>query len=199
MARWQNNYQEKRKTSLNMEVEIKVKLKNLNSIKNKLLKLGAKIGKSKKQLDIFYKPKNKAWSTLEPGSYILRVRESNGDKFLTFKALTSIKGAWEEYEVKIDNIRAMQKIIERLGLIKVFSLEKVRIPGRLGKFEFNLDKVKEIGSYMEIGLIDKDGIRAQNKIRELFSKLGVSENQLERRGYGEIVSAKMGIKSKGIK
>lgn len=199
MAGWQNNYQEKRKASLNMEVEIKVKLKNLNSIKNKLLKLGAKLGKSKKQIDIFYKPKNKVRSTLKPGSFILRIRQSGKDKFLTFKALTSIKGVWEEYEVQIDNVREMQKIIEKLGLVKIFSLEKIRIPGRLEKFELNLDKVKELGSYMEIELIDKDGIRAQNKIRELFLKLGVSENQLERRGYGEIVSAKMGIKSKGIK
>jgi len=182
-----------------MEVEIKAKLKNLSAIKNKLLKLGAKLGKSKEQLDIFYKPKNKVLATLRPGSYILRVRESGNDKFLTFKALTPIKGVWEEYEVKIDNTKEIQKILEKLGLVKVFSIEKTRIPGHLGKFEFNLDKVKELGSFFEIGLIARDGERAQNEIRELFSQLGISEKQLERRGYGELVTTKMGIKSNGIK
>ncbi len=182
-----------------MEVEIKAKLKNLSIVKNKLLKLGAKLGKSKKQLDNFYKSKNKARSTLKPGSYILRIRESGNDKFLTFKALTPIKGVWEEYEVRIDSTKEMQKILEKLDLIKVFSIEKLRIPGKLGEFEFNLDKVKGLGSFIEIGLIAKDGEKAQNKIIELFSKLGISKKQLERRGYGEIVSAKMGIKSNGIK
>ena len=182
-----------------MEVEIKAKLKNLVSVKNKLLELGAKLGKSKKQIDIFYKPKNEVRATLKPSSYILRVRESGDDKFLTFKALTPIKGVWEEYEVRIDNTKEIQKILERIGLVKVFSIEKIRIPGHLGKFEFNLDKVKELGSFIEIGLIAKDGEKAQNKIKELYSKLGISEKQLERRGYGELVAAKMGIKSNGIK
>ncbi len=182
-----------------MEGEIKAKLKNLSGIKNKLLKLGAKLGKSKKQLDIFYKPKNEVRSTLRPGLYILRIRESGNDKFLTFKALTPVKGVWEEDETRIDNVKEMQKILEKLGLVKVFSIEKIRIPGQLGKFKFNLDKVKEIGSYVEVELIDKNGERAQNKIRELYSELGISEQQLERRGYGEIVSAKMGIKSNGVK
>jgi len=182
-----------------MEVEIKAKLKNLSGIKNKLLKLGAKFRESKKQIDVFYKPKNEVHSTLRPGLYILRVRESSNDKFLTFKALTSIKGVWEEYEVRIDNTKEMQKILEKIGLVKVFAIEKIRIPGHLGKFEFNLDEVKELGSFIEIGLVAKDGEKAQNKIKELYSKLGISENQLERRGYGELVVAKMGIKSNGIK
>jgi len=182
-----------------MEVEIKAKLKNLSVIKNKFLKLGAKLGKSKKQLDIFYKPKNEVLSTLKPGSYILRVRKSGNDKLLTFKALTPIKGVWEEYEVGIDNTKEIQKILEKLGLVKVFSIEKTRIPGHLGKFEFNLDKVKELGVFIEIGLVAKNGENAQNEIRKLFLELGISEEQLERRGYGEIISAKMGIKSNGIK
>lgn len=182
-----------------MEVEIKAKLKNLSDIKNKLLKLGAKLGKSKKQLDVFYKPKNEVKSTLRPGLYILRIRESGDDKLLTFKALTPIKGVWEEYEVKIDNIKEMQKILEKLGLVKVFTIHKIRIPGKLGDFEFNLDKVEELGNYIEIGLIAKDGGKAQHKIRELYSKLGIRDNQLERRGYGEIISAQIGIKSNGIK
>jgi adenylate cyclase class 2 len=182
-----------------MEVEIKAKVKNFTNLKNRLIKLGAKLEKRKKQLDIFYKPKKEARSTLRPGSYILRIRESGNDKFLTLKALTPIKGAWEEYELRIDNAKEMQKILEKLDLVRVFSINKIRITAQLGDFELNLDKVKELGNYIEIGLIDKDGKKAQNKIRELYSKLGISEKQLERRGYGEIIAANMGIKSNGIK
>ena len=182
-----------------MEVEIKAKLKSLSGVKNKLLELGAKLGKSKKQLDVFYKPKNQVRATLRPGLYILRVRESSNDKFLTFKALTPIKGVWEEYEVRIDDTKEIQKILEKIGLVKVFSIEKTRVPGHLGKFEFNLDKVKGLGLFIEIGLIAKDGEKAQNKIKELYPKLGISEGHLERRGYGELIAAKMGIKSNGIK
>lgn len=182
-----------------MEVEIKAKLKDLSHIKDKLLKSGAKLGKSKRQLDIFYKHKERAWDTLRPGSYILRVRESGNDKFLTFKSLTPIKGVWEEYEVRIDGTKEIKKILKKLDLIPVFSIEKVRISGSLGKFKFNLDKVKNLGSFVEVELIDKNGKKAQNEIRKLFSRLGISEKQLERRGYGEIISEKMGIKSDGIK
>ena len=182
-----------------MEVEIKAKVKNFTNIKNKLIKFGAKLERRKKQVDIFYKPKKEVRSTLRPGSYILRTRESGNDKFLTFKALTPIKGAWEEYEVRIDNTKEMQKILERLDLVRVFSINKIRISAQLGDFELNLDRVKELGNYIEIGLIDTDGEKAQNKIIELYSKLGISEKQLERRGYGEIIIANMGIKSNGIK
>lgn len=182
-----------------MEVEIKAKVKNFTNIKSKLIKLGAKLEKSKKQLDVFYKPKKEVRSTLRPGSYILRIRESGNNKFLTFKALTPIKGVWEEHELRIDNTNEMKKILERLNLVRVFSINKIRITARLGDFELNLDRVKELGNYIEIGLIDKDGEKAQNKIREVYSKLGISEKQLERRGYGEIIVASMGIKSNGIK
>lgn len=79
------------------------------------------------------------------------------------------------------------------------TLTKERIPGKLGEFSFNLDNIKELGLYIEVELIDEDGKRAQDKIKQLLFKLGISENQLERRGYIEIIFEAQGMKFNGQK
>ncbi|MBZ9572206.1 class IV adenylate cyclase [Patescibacteria group bacterium] len=182
-----------------MEIEIRAKIENLTNLKKKLINLGATLGTQRRQFDVIYKKKGEEGTDQGPGSYILRIRDSDKGKFLTFKALTERRGVWEEYELKIDNVKEAKKILEKIGFIKALTLTKERTPGKLDEFNFNLDNIKELGSYIEVELIDDDGRKAQEKIKQLLFKLGISENQLERRGYPEIIFEAQGMRFNGQK
>ncbi len=148
--------------------------------------MGATFGKLKKELDIYFLKKDQDPAVFQIGRFIIRIRHCDEGKFITYKEITKTRGAWKEYETKIENPEEMTKILENLHLVEFWRIEKERIPGKLSKFNFNLDKVKGLGNFLEIELISENGEKAQKEIKELFKKLSISENQLERKGYVEI-------------
>jgi len=176
----------------NMEVEIKAKIKDLNDVLSKLKRLNASIAPSKKQTDCYFQQKDHEMGTYRIGDFIVRIRDCEKGKFLTYKEITKRKGVWKEYEVSIDNLEEMESILKSIGLIEVFKINKERISGNVGKFSFNVDDVKELGKFIEVELIEDDGEKAQEEIKDFYKKLGISENQLERRGYGELWQDKHG-------
>lgn len=175
-----------------MEVEIKAKINDLEAIKAKLKDIGASFETPKKQLDIYFMNKERDMGFFRIGDFIVRIRKCEKGKFLTYKEITERRGVWKEYETKIDNIEDTDLILKGIGLREVFRINKNRVSGSLGKFSFNLDNVKELGKFIEVELIDDDGEKAQEEIKDFFKKLGISEKQLERKGYGELWQEKHG-------
>ena len=111
--------------------------------------------------------------------------------------MTDRYGVWDEHEVEIDDHEEMKKILEKSRFILAYTVIKERVSGKLKEFSFNLDKVKDLGYYIEMELISNDGKAAQEKIKSFLLKLGISTDQLERKGYPEIMAAKKGFHSKG--
>ena len=136
-----------------MEVELKVKIENLEEIKKKLKELGTEFEAPKKQVDVYYKQRGKESEKQTKGSYLLRIRRENDDSFLTMKVLTGKQGVWEEYETKISNPDEMEKILDKLGFVKVISKIKTREQGKLNDFEVNLDTIEGLGNFVEFQLI----------------------------------------------
>lgn len=181
-----------------MEVEVKAKVDNLEQIRDKLKSLGASFDKVKREEDFYYKFASEIHN-FEPGSFILRVRDSGKGRFLTFKAFTDRYGVWDEHEVKIDDAKEMKIILEKSGFTLAYTITKERISGKLDKLSFNLDRVKELGDYIEVELVSHEAEKAQAIIKDFLKSLGIRDNQLDRRGYPEIVAAKQGFYSKGQK
>lgn len=175
-----------------MEVEIKAKISDFGALKKKLQKLGAKFENPKKQLDIYFEKKDQDPGVFNIGRFIVRVRYCDRGYFLTYKELTKTRGIWKEYETGIENPEEMIKILESLDLKEFYHIEKERISGKISKFRFNLDKIKGLGNFMEVELISDDGERAQEEIKNLYSKIGIRDDELERRGYGELWQEKHG-------
>ena len=181
-----------------MEVEVKAKVENLDEIRTILESMGATFTGKLYQKDSVNKLKGEE-KNVEPGSFMLRIREERDKNYLTFKAFTDRFGAWEEYETEILDPREMDKILKRVGFVTVMTLTKEREPGKIGKYSFNLDKIKELGDYIEVEIISDDSKSAQEEIMKFLKSLGINKDQFERRGYPEIVYAKEGIFSKGQK
>ena len=180
-----------------MEIETKIKTDDLEAMKNKLVEMGAEFWDTVIQEDDWFKQKGKEMETQKPGSYILRIRKQGERSFFTFKALTETTGAWVEHETTIDNPDEMQEILKKIGFKKMITITKERTVGKLGEFGVCIDKVKELGNYVEFEIISDDVEQGKKKIDDLFKKLKVSEEQVEHRGYAAIIFQNMGVKFEG--
>jgi len=182
-----------------MEVEVKARVKDLAALKAKLESMGAKFGRTAQQRDSYFKPKGFDKKPEGPGSWIVRIREDGSKRTLTLKALTEVLGAWKEYETGIDNSEQACKLLETMGLTNTFTLNKIRIYGKLGEFEVLLDDVKELGKYLEVALESDEKDKSREKILKLMKGIGVNEKDIEKRGYGEIMGEKLGHRFGGMR
>ena len=139
---------------MNIEVEIKVKVENLEEIKEKISKIG-KLVKAIKQIDEYYVPSHRDFFAKKPQpDEWLRIR-TNPDK-VVFEYDRSInkkangeQDYAEEYETKISDAGEFRKILEFLDFKKVVIIEKDREYWICGDIEIALDKVKGLGSFVE--------------------------------------------------
>ena len=183
-----------------MEIEVKVRLKDLESVKKKLVEKGAVFGKALVQEDIYFKPRGLDPNRVQgPGEFIIRIRRAGGKSMLTLKELTEILGAWKEHETSISDPTEMENILKSAGFINVFTLNKTRLLGKLGDFEICIDDVKELGRFMEVGLISEEKEETRNRIIAFIKELGFEEKDMEKRGYGEIMGEKLGEKFDGMR
>jgi adenylate cyclase class 2 len=182
-----------------MEVEMKVRVEDLESMKKKLESLGARFQSAMEQRDEYFKPRGFESRAQGPGDWIVRVRRSGADKMLTLKALTEISGAWVEHETGIVNEKEMRSILENMGLLNVFTLNKNRIRGRLDEFELCLDDVRELGKFLEVALESEEKEAARDRIIDFLKGLGIEDKNIERRGYGEIIGEKLGHRFEGMR
>jgi len=181
-----------------MEIEVKAKVSNLNIIKRKLRKMGVHFGKPDKQIDHYFKQKGKEKEPQGPGSALLRVRESGKRLDLTVKKLTDRKGVWEEYEVTTSD-KNIFKILHAIGFVEVFTITKTRTEGTYKQYQICLDKIKELGNYIEVERFGRGGKNIQEEIITFLYDLGIKHHQLERQGYAQILFEKMGVKYSGEK
>ncbi len=176
-----------------MEIEVKVKVENLEEVKKKLESIGAKFGSPKKQVDNYYKQKGKEMELQKAGSFLLRIRSENEKSILTMKLLTGKQGVWEEYETEISNKKDMERILEKLGFVKVISKVKTREQGKLNEFEVNLDKIEGLGDFVEFELISDNSEEAKKRILRLIEKLKLPKENIIHKGYARLLFEKMGV------
>lgn len=177
-----------------MEIEIRSKIEDLNEIKTKLESLGATFEQETEQKDRIFKRKGTENEVQKPGSFILRLRKEEDKSKLTFKALTETTGVWEEHQVNIDNFEEAENIVLKSGFVESLALNKKRIKGKLGEFNLCLDKIDELGHWIEAEIISNNKEEGKNKLIELFSKIGITE--IEHRGYVTMLFQKQGVKFK---
>ncbi len=189
-----------------MEVEAKAKVAGaagLNAVKEKLVKLKARLVEEVVQRDDYYyrEPERK---TRGPEDFLVRVRKQGSENYLGYKELTETTGAWKEYESRVEDAEAVKKILEGVGLAKAFEIMKKRSKYRAGEFEVCLDDVKGLECFIEVALEfrkELDG-KESKKLREktyVFMKtLGLSEKDFEPRGYSELIGGSLGYKFVGM-
>lgn len=182
-----------------MEIEVKVRLQDLDGMEKKLAGKGAVFQKPVVQEDSYFMTPGYDERVSGPGEFILRIRKVGGKSILTFKELTEVRGAWIEHETPIEDPEEMRKILLRSGFVTVFDINKTRRRGELGEFEICIDDVKELGKFMEVCLIADEHENTRERIIQFLKGLGFRDRDIETRGYGEILGEKLGCKFGGMR
>lgn len=178
-----------------IEVEIKAKIQDPKKAFEKIKEIGGEYSHSEIQRDIYF---NGEHTDFRESDEALRIREIPiGDDFknvLTYKGpkLNTESKTRKEVEVEIENKEKMTEILISLGYKPSAIVNKVR---RIFKYEdyiITVDKLKELGYYMEIEYITnntEDIDYIQKKIFTIFDKLGINDG-FEKTSYLELLEKK---------
>lgn len=162
----------------NNEIEIKLKVDKseyeriLNLVKNT-----AKYKNTVKQTDTYYSLKDKnSW---------LRTRNENGKCIFNLKKKIN-NSHYEKYDVLIDNLNNLNKILEELNVNELGTIVKERTTYVYkNKYEFLFDNVESIGLFIEIEVINQiDNFEKDTyNLLNLMKELKIDLNMIERRKY----------------
>jgi len=178
-----------------IEVEVKAKIKDFNSIKKLLKKINAIESHVEHQEDSYFNSPIKNFAKTDEALRIRKVSINNTQKiFITYKGpkIDSQSKTREEIEVKIEDSDKVAKIFQNLGFEKVANVRKNRQIYQLNQYIISLDDVDGLGPYMEIEADLEDGSDFQeelNKIFEIFKKLEITDG-FERTSYLELLESK---------
>lgn len=181
---------------MNIEVEIKVKVDNLEEIKDKVSKIG-KLIKSIRQIDDYYIPCQRDFFNQKPHPVEwLRIR-TNPDKVIFEYDLSINKDAdgkqecAEEYETEISNPEDFRKILNFLDFKKVITVDKQREYWMCGNIEVALDTIKDLGTFIEAEAKGdfNSNIEAERACINFLEKLGIKDVEKKQinKGYPVLV------------
>ena len=136
---------------MNKEIEVKVRVSNLDTIRTKLQKIGT-FQKKVYQKDVYFVPPGNDFFAQDPVVEFLRIRHQKGKNQLAYHTAGD-KGKesehTKEYEVYINDTETMAQILTSLKFERRFVVEKKREYFQCGEFEIVLDEVKELGSLIK--------------------------------------------------
>ena len=182
---------------MNIEVEVKLKIENRNEVREKVASLG-KFVKSIKQIDEYYIPSHRDFFAQKPHplEWMRIITEPDRVIFGYYRSIsTEIEKERgrvdEEYESEITNYEDFKKTLEFLDFKKIITVTKEREYWEYGKLEIALDKIKELGDFIEVEAKGdfKSDKEAKSACVSLLHKLGI-ENTDDKElweGYAEMV------------
>lgn len=178
-----------------IEVEIKAKINDKNDALRKIKEIGGIYSHSEEQEDFYFNAPDKDYRKTDEA---LRIRiiptENDFKKILTYKGpkLDKISKTRKEIEVEIDDIDNMTDILVNLGFKVSATVSKVRRIFDYEKYTITLDKLEELGYFMEIEYVaqeDDDIDKITENIMKIFEKLNITSG-FERKSYLELLEDK---------
>ena len=181
------------------EIEIKLKVPNLDSVASKLEALGVTLSKPIKQKDInFIHRDDVRWFEPTIGDWIYpRLRIQEGKPFtLTVKKPLKNESDCREHELHIDDAEELQQIMDMFGYKEGVTVTKNRRTCTFQEYTITLDEVIGLGSFIEIEKVVTDG--DPEKIQEemiQFAKttFGLTESTVVLKGYDILTHEKQTI------
>jgi adenylate cyclase class 2 len=173
------------------EVEIRFRLgANRDAILGALAKLSWQ-PTEKREVDTYFCEQQLVASGQSAAApYIIRIRNSSQDSVLAYKSFRE-KGSWIELETGISNAEAMEQILNYLSHVQYLRIKKHRLTGRIDTIEINLDEIDDLGSFIEMELVSTNVETARNELISFAKKIGVAENDIEQRGYVQLMEERI--------
>lgn len=166
------------------EVEVKIRNIDKKDILDKIEKLGGKKIFSGKVIDYRFDTPDR---DLSRQGKALRIRQKGKYIYLNLKgkkkSVENITGR-DEIGVKLSNFKTMHRILNELGYIKIFELNKFRTEYRLNDITFDLDEYVGLDPILEI---ESD---SYEKVENFINKLEIEPEDIGRVYIREILAAK---------
>jgi adenylate cyclase class 2 len=171
------------------EIEIKLRVPNLDVIAAKLTALGCVISEPIAQKDInFIHKDDVTW--FKPtilGFVYPRLRIQEG-KPLTFTIKKPLKNESDciEHELHIDDIDELRGMMDLLGYKEGMTVEKTRRKCSYKDYTITLDHVEKLGSFIELErlVVDGDAEKIQAEMFDFAARtFGVDRKSLVLQGY----------------
>lgn len=170
------------------EIEIKLRVKNLEEIEKRLKEKGCIISEPISQHDVNYslKGSRNEFESAKEGDVIIRIRHLKDTAQLNLKQQRSNEMDNLEYETEVKDPGEMHKMLTALGWYPAVEVKKIRRKCKFGEYEICLDEVEKLGTFMEIEKMTDDNVNPEEVREELFKELeyfGLSKKDEETRGY----------------
>ena len=176
------------------EIEVKIRVKDLESVAKRLEERGCKLSAPIRQHDTIYTlaGSTEEFSNAQEGDIIPRIRRINDSVFeFNLKQQRSSEGDNIEYETEIKDPDAMHNILLVMGYIPQIEVKKkVRRKGKLGEYEICLDDVEGLGTFVELEKLtpdDADPNAVREDLFKILESLGLSRADEEVRGYDTMI------------
>ena len=170
-----------------MELEIKVPCEDLDGLESRLKRMGANHVEDLDQIDLYFSHPARDFGNTDEA---LRLRRENERSVITYKGpkLDKDTKLREEIELGVEDLDRMSLVLERLGFRPVMRIMKKRTVYELRGIHFCLDRLPELGDFVEMEWQGEDLDAGKGKIMELKQELGLRGN--ERRSYLELLMEK---------
>jgi predicted adenylyl cyclase CyaB len=185
-----------------IEIEIKIPLdeNSLLKVKEKLKKI-ARFEKSSKQIDEYFTPTHRNFVEPEIPLEWLSIRRRGDKNILNYKhwylfGNSEVATHCDEFETEIKDSNQLKKIFSVLDFKKLVTVEKEReIYVYKDEFEISLDRVKELGHFIEIETIKNLGNieETRKKLFEFAKDLEIDISKTDKRGYPYLLMKKKGL------
>lgn len=177
--------------SKNVEVEVRILLKNKKRVLKKLELLGARVCYFSHLIDYWFcrdEAKDYHQASLDRSGFALRIRESKDD--YTGKTVASLEcktlsdgknhALCHEHEINIENVGETRKILDDIGLKEFLVIDKERIMYSLGKMKFCFDDIRGLGDGLEIEMmVPKNKTKkAHQEILKFAAALGIKKEEI---------------------
>ncbi|ARM75863.1 class IV adenylate cyclase [Acidianus manzaensis] len=166
-----------------IESEIKLKLenKNIDDIFSSLKNDGIEFIGEERETDTYFNSKYRDFKKTDEA---LRVRQisNNNEIELTYKGpkIGKISKSREEITIKIksENMDNLFKILERLGFNPVYKVIKIRKYFRDKKFIICLDRVENLGDFIEIEIDNGTEEELLNYVNSFLYKYNIKGSKI---------------------
>jgi len=183
----------------NVEVEIQVVIKNPKKVEERLNEVG-KFIKERKEKDKYYVTPDRNFFDKETPNEYLRIRYEDGANHLNYSYIDFDKKGWikasNEYETLIDKPEIVEEIFERIGLIQKVIVTKIRKYFKCDDFEVTLDRIENLGDFMEVEAKKDFGgvVKTRKACLDFLESLNVEYEMKKEAGYPRMLYKKLNKK-----
>ncbi len=182
-----------------IEIEIKLPLKNADTVRTFLNKNGTS-PKSSSQKDTYYNHPGRDFLLPKHPFEWLRIRETARTASITYKHYrpdgAEVHDYADEFETKLEKPAQMHKILLNLGFREIAVVDKSRDTWEFRDVEVALDDVNGIGQFIEAESLKQfpDPKEGRRYLFAIVKEIGAECGPEETYGYPYMVLAKKGHK-----